>query len=587
MRFALLRKLAPLVVVVAGSVAYHNSLEGPFIFDDRGSILENEQMRSLWPVWRACSAPPGTGASGRPLVAFSLAINYALGGLQVRGYHIFNIAVHLLTGLALFGLVRRTLGLSMIAERIRSASLELGLCVAAVWVVHPLTTDALNHVIYRNEVLASLFFLLTVYCLVRGSQAGKSGEWYAAAVAACGLGMTCKEMMAGAPIVALLYDRAFLAGSFRGALRSRGRLYAGLAGTWLILGACILMGDRGGSTGMGVSVRFDGQYVGPFTYLMTQFTVIPYYLRLGFWPRPLVLDLGDWPLAGTLGEVGPAAGVTALLVVGTIVLWRRRPVVGVVCVAFWLILAPSSSLFPLAGEIAAEHRMYLPLALLITLAVLAMYTGFVRVVVQSRNQATVATIIVCTFLVIAGTLGTVRRNLDYGSEVSIWQDTVAKRPGNARAHLSLGSALMRAGEVGRAVGEFRQTIAMVPTSVGGHRNLADALGKQRRFGEAEQHLRRAVSLEPEDAEMWMMLGDAVAFQDRLGEAVGSYEHALRIDPERLDARIHLGNVLLVLGRFEDAARILEEALEHSPQSTEAREMLAQCRAKTQTSSAGD
>ena len=96
------------LVVLAGLAAYGNSFTGVFIFDDKAFIVENETIRSLWPIGPLVDA---TGWESRLVVTLSLALNYAAGGLDVFGYHLVNLAIHLLAGLTLLGLVRRTLRL--------------------------------------------------------------------------------------------------------------------------------------------------------------------------------------------------------------------------------------------------------------------------------------------------------------------------------------------------------------------------------------------------------------------------------------------------------------------------------------------
>src|SRR5687768_10363819 len=130
-----IRGLAALLVA-AGVIVYGNSLWGVFVFDDQNSILGNPQIRNLWPLWNALSAPANTPVAGRPVVALSLAINYALGGLDVRGYHVWNIGVHILCALVLFGIVRRTLGRSPLRERLGSASDGIAAACALIWLVH-------------------------------------------------------------------------------------------------------------------------------------------------------------------------------------------------------------------------------------------------------------------------------------------------------------------------------------------------------------------------------------------------------------------------------------------------------------------
>lgn len=103
------QKLIPVVVVAAGLLAYCNSFTGPFTFDDESSIRGNPTIRHLWPIWQVLSPSAVATVGGRPVLNFSLALNYAFGGMSVQGYHALNLAIHILAALTLFGIVRRTL----------------------------------------------------------------------------------------------------------------------------------------------------------------------------------------------------------------------------------------------------------------------------------------------------------------------------------------------------------------------------------------------------------------------------------------------------------------------------------------------
>ena len=136
----------------------------------------------------------------------------------MRGFHAVNLLIHLLAALVLFGVVRRTLLTSSLKEQFGGAASGLAMAVALIWAVHPLLTESVTYLTQRTESLMGLFFLLTLYCAIRGASSGHPWRWYAVAIAACALGMGAKEVMATAPIVVLLYDRCFLSGSFREAL---------------------------------------------------------------------------------------------------------------------------------------------------------------------------------------------------------------------------------------------------------------------------------------------------------------------------------------------------------------------------------
>ncbi|HWP44326.1 MAG TPA: glycosyltransferase family 39 protein, partial [Blastocatellia bacterium] len=339
-----------LAIIAAAAIAYMNSFEGPFIFDDR-EILTNTYIRDLWPPWQAMFAPPNVS---RPLVALSLAINYAISGLDVWSYHVLNLMIHMLAGLALFGVVRRTLASSTLSQQYGPSSYALALVVALVWTVHPLQTQSVTYIIQRGESLMGLFYLTTLYSAIRGSDSPRRRAWYAAAILSCAAGMLSKQVMITAPVVVLLYDRMFLSGSFKEALRRRWPLYAGLAATWGLLAATLLAMPPSETAGFGVKT------ITPWAYFVSQFSVIVHYLRLSLWPDALCLDYA-WPEAKSAGEVIPYA--VALLVLGGATLWalwRRKPA-GFLGAWFFLILSVTSSFVPLS-DLAFEHRMYLPLA---------------------------------------------------------------------------------------------------------------------------------------------------------------------------------------------------------------------------------
>ncbi len=173
------------LLVAAVTAAYGNSLHGPFILDDDTSIVENSSIRRLG-SWQVLTVPPeALTAVGRPVLNLSLAINYALGGLNVEGYHVANLAIHILAALVLFGLVRRTLLLPTLGGRFGPISTGLALAVALLWALHPLQTESVTYIIQRAEAIVGLSYLLTLYCWVCGATSARGWFWYAFAVAAC------------------------------------------------------------------------------------------------------------------------------------------------------------------------------------------------------------------------------------------------------------------------------------------------------------------------------------------------------------------------------------------------------------------
>ena len=604
-------KLIPLLVVGVGLLAYHNSFTGPFIYDDGPSILENRTIRHLWPITSTLT-PPHTGrgitVEGRPLINLSFAINYALGGTSVRGYHVFNLAVHILAALTLLGIVRRTLLQPGLRERFGAAANELALAVALIWVVHPLQTEAVTYVAQRAESLMGLLYLATLYCFIRGAEAPRSGVWYVLSVMACALGMAAKEVMVTAPLIVLLYDRAFLSDSFRDAWRRRKRVYLGLAGSWLLLAWILAHGQL-------PVTKLNARRLGLtwWQYLATEPGVILYYLRLSVWPDPLCFDYYGWPIAQTWSDgIVPSLAIVALL--GAILwAWGRtdgarieRRTWGFWGAWFFLTLAPSSSVIPLDSP-AYEHRMYLPLAAVVVLAVLGIYA----LVPLRAGLAGRRSLLVFGVLVTALGFLTDRRNQDYRTELAIWQDTVRKRPDNPRAHTSLGAALKRVGRVREEIEQYQEALRLEPDNAEAHNNLGntlldlnqvpeavtqfqEALRTHPGFAEAQNnlgvalarlglmpkaidHWKLAVRIKPDFAEAHNNLGLGLMRTGQIQDAIGQYELALRLKPDYLEAHYNLGLAMEQLGRVTEAMSQYEQALRINPDCREAQDALARLR----------
>src|SRR5208283_3618464 len=198
-----------------------------------------------------------------------------------------------------------------------------------LWILHPLQTESVTYIIQRAESLMGLFYLLTLYCFIRGVQADDrtKNRWFGFSIAACLFGMAVKEVMVTAPLVVLLYDRTFLAGSFREALRRRRQQYAGFGATWILLLFLVFStGGRGGTAGF-------GSQVSPASYALTQFPAIVHYLRLCFWPHPLVFSYGS-TLAPGLERVIPSALLVAVLLAASVWALIERPPLGFLGISF-------------------------------------------------------------------------------------------------------------------------------------------------------------------------------------------------------------------------------------------------------------
>lgn len=592
-----------LVLIVAVLAAYANTLQAPFVYDDVLAIPQNPTLRAWWRLgdvlWPAVDG--GVTVSGRPVLNLSFALNYAISGVDPWSYHVVNTLIHAGAALLLCGIVRRT---AAAWEAMARTANELGLVVAGAWALHPLQTQAVTYVVQRAESLMGFFYLLTLYAFVRAlecrgglrlpppaadllpadasaaARRGHTTRWLALSVAACALGMATKEVMATAPLLLLLYDRTFAAGSFRAAWHGRRGYYAALGGTWLLLAAILLAGggNRGGTVGLGTGVPL-------WAYPLTQFEALARYLGLGGWPHPLVFEYGTrW--ARRAAEVLPYAAVVAPLLAATAVALWRWPVAGFFGAWFFVILAPTS-LAPGTIQMIVEHRMYLPLAGLVAAAALAGHRIAGRHGLALLGAGAVALLLL-----------TVRRNHDYRSNLGLWHDTVAKRPENPRAHEGLAEALAALGRMddaikvrersvallpdeshyhynlaltlahaGRreeAVRAYRESLRLFPREARTHNNLAILLAQLGREAEALPHYREAVRLRPNDALYHYNYGIALMREKQWDEAAERFQAALAVQPDHADAHFNLGAVRIRQNRPRDALEPYASALRQRP-----------------------
>jgi tetratricopeptide (TPR) repeat protein len=543
------------VLILATLGAYWNSCNVPFLLDDNLSIGQNPSIHQLGRIGDVLSPPPVAATTARPLLNLTFALNFAESGMSVRGYHVVNLLIHICAGLTLLGIVRRTLLLPGLRPRYGDAALPLAAFAALLWTLHPLQTESVTYISQRAESLMGLFYLLTLYGFIRSVTAESRNCWLILSVATCLCGMATKEVMVTAPVLVLLYDRAFVSGSFRSALAKRRWYYASLAASWLLLG--FLM-QRSSQAAIGVG--FQGRASWP-TYALTELRVVADYLKLAIWPHPLVFDYGTEILATGPRAVAPYALIWATVLVGVVIIWRRSPMAGFLGAWFFLILAPTSTVVPVAEQPMAESRMYLPLAAVVVLVTLLGYA-------LGRRKAFVALGVVAVGL---GVL-TVGRNHDYRSELSIWEDTVVRHPGASRGQSNLGMVLAEMpGRLPDAVAHCEEALRIKPTYAEAHNNLGMALAQMPgRMPDAIACFTEALRLRPNFAEAHTNLANALAqMPGRRRDAVAHYEEALRLRSDYVEAHCNLAATLAQMpGRMSEAIAHFEEALRLKPDFAE-------------------
>ncbi|MHC4871584.1 MAG: tetratricopeptide repeat protein [Planctomycetota bacterium] len=591
-----------LIIITCGIIAvYLNSLNGVWVFDDEAYILKSTAIRNLWP-------PSYMSGNSRPLLFLSLALNYAISGYDILSYHIADIFIHICNSLLLFGIIRSTLTLPALQKKIQSGSTRISLAASLIWGLHPLTTMCVSYTWQRGEQMMAFFYMLTLFLFIKGCSTEKR-KWFICSAITCLAGMASKEVMVSAPIMLLLYDRAFISGSFLKGLSRRKVFYAACALSWLLLFA--MVANTAQDFHSNKALGFRSVKCTPLQYLLTMPGVYLHYFRLIAVPHPLIFDY-DWKIAESITAELPAVIVMSAVVILSIIALIKNKASGVAASVFFMLMMPTSSVMPMPDALI-EYRLYLPLAVVSAALVPALAILFSKIfdMIKDENnrnfvKSRVGTGMPLLIIVVFGLL-TVNRNFVYHSELGLWADTVSKRPQSYRAqinygrlltedlqpekalihlkkalelcstdpeiHLNLGNTLFLMERYKDAELFFRNSLKLRPESAKAHNNLGNTLSFMNKFSEALEHFKKAAELSNTPENVYVNIGCAYARRKNLTEAVKYFRKSIKINPKYADAWFNLGIAQKESNNKDKAAECMKKALELNPGFENARKEL--------------
>jgi tetratricopeptide (TPR) repeat protein len=427
-------------------IAYLNSFNVPFVFDDVATVQRNIGVRFGQFNWNLFN--------GRSLLYLTFAFNYRWAGLNVWSYHVVNMVLHLLNGflvLLMAEQIFRTLGAELRHARIQAA------LAASFFLIHPVQTEAVTYISSRSELLSAFFYFCGFLIFIRwpGRRRG-----FLCSLTVCVFyffGLSSKETALTLPAVIFLYDFLFLSdGRFRPIL-SRWRFYitfwAGAPVTIYYLLTRVLSRSVGSQLPGNLS---------SWHYFLTQLRVMTRYIQIIFFPAGLNLDYDFRPSLSFLDGAVLASAIflLAILCLGWS-LRRRQPVFTFSILWFFVTLSPTSSVVPIA-DLIFEHRLYLPLAgvcMSFPLLVEFGYTTLRRFMTRpaksdARLQINQTVNIVCVLLIGLLVWGTYERNKIWQSEETLWADVALKSPLKARVRGNLGSVYQLEQRYDDALREF-------------------------------------------------------------------------------------------------------------------------------------
>ena len=562
---------AAALIVAVGAAVYANSFSIPFLFDDYFVIVSNPETHSLEPFARFF-----THSRGIPHLLDTL--NYLCGGERVWGYHLVNVVIHLINALLVYAIASLTLRLPIHAGRYDKRASMLALLTALIFVAHPLQTMAVSYIVQRAESLAALFYLAAVWVFA-AAMSGRirlRGVPLAAVLGGIGLlGIMSKETVASLPAALLLYYACFLRGEKRrlswglaavlalptlyGVYLARHFLVPGLADPASGQSAWMFIPSAG--------LELDG--ITPWRYLITQFGVVLWYLRLFLAPTQQCFDYG-WPFAdafATWQVLAPLAVLVGLVAIAVAAYSRHRWITFGLGWMF-ITLSPSSSIIPIV-DAAFEYRMYMPifgLALMVVVGsadALRWLAGGSASRTESYERRGV---IVAALCIAALGWGTVARNRVLQDELSLARDSVAKAPDHWRNQYSLGSALLQSGKGSEAIGPLERAVELNPEHATARIQLGSLYARMGRLEEAEDVLLPATDTREESvsAAAYRQLGMIYKARGYPEAAIGMFEEALARKPKWYSVSLDIVRLQRHTGAWHDAAVRLNSLVQAQP-----------------------
>lgn len=451
-----LRVLAAIFICGLAFVIYSNTLNVPFVFDDRYNITDNPAIRITRLTFEnLINSALESRITNRPLPNVSLALNYYFHEYEVSGYHVANIAIHAVTGILLYFLFVVTFKTPALKKTVIMPEIT-AFAAAVIWLVHPLQTQSVTYVVQRMNSMAAMFYLLAMllYVIARLSMKMRIKIFLFLGCALSGLaGFGSKEIVVTLPFFILLYEFYFFQDLDRNWFRSRTFVVAAIL---LITGAVIIVVQELGSIVSG----YDGRQFTMMQRMLTEPRVVVFYLSQLFFPVPSRLNIfHDFSISlSILQPLTTIFSITALASLLGLAGWLARRWRLLSFCILWYIgnLALESSIIPL--EIIFEHRSYLPSTFV------CLIFSYIVIHGLSFNRFKALPLIMLLLITMVFSYWTYERNGDWRDEETLLIDCLEKAPNVARTQASLGYVLMWQWRLDEAIQRFQIALRLNPTS---------------------------------------------------------------------------------------------------------------------------
>jgi len=525
------------VIFLTGLLIYLNTLNGDFIRDDHELIKNNVFLKDWAYLPMLFTKNVGAGAgiksrSYRPLQMFSYMVGYSLYRLDVRGYHLSNIILHLSVALAFYWLARLLFG------RGRPAFFA-----AFLFTCHPVHTGVVSYISGRADALVTLFLTLAFISYLKAVSGPGSKVRHVFTLTAFAAALLSKEIAVILPVLLLLYH--FI---YRKKLAPR--FFSLICLVTLCYLALRLVSPQA-RQGLAFSAYAAARRVPGF------FAAITGYLGLLLLPITLKVDYGDRLFSAADPRV--IAGLFIILGAAFLVMRSTKldRTVRFSIGWFFVALIPSSNIYPINAYMA-EHWLYIPS---FGFFLLVAY-GLEHLCANERLRKA-AVVLLILLAALYGHI-TFRNNGLWNSPLNFYGTTLKYTPDPSSAHNGLGLAYQKLGEKKEAARHFKRSIEVSPGRAKAYVNLALLYHGEGRDGEAIGLLKKAIRYEPSSAKAYNNLAMIYADLDRGEEAELLYKAAIKINPYYPLAYYNLANLYYDMGRKEKAIDSYRRSIELGP-----------------------
>ncbi len=606
-----IREIVSLLLIgISVFLIYSNNLKGPLVFDDEQNIRDNRYIRIKEISFNAVKdAAFKSHAPNRPIPNISFALNYYFHQYNMKGYHVVNILIHIITGILLYFFIKITMGIEGVRSQksedssqqptVRlSGSTELTevspttadsqntshfslptshflipFLSSLIWLVHPLQTQSVSYIVQRMNSMAAMFYIMSFlfYVHARLAKGGiKKPLLFAGSLIAGVSALASKEIAGSLPFFIFLYEWYFFQDLNREWIKRYLFIFGGIL-FFLIIFALIYMGTNPLDKILQAYQQRD------FTMsqrVLTEFRVIIFYISLIIFPHPSRLNLThDFPLSYSLFD--PINTLFSILIIAGLIglavyLAKKERLISFCIIWYFGNLVIESSVIGL--ELIFEHRNYLPSMLVCLIGVneiiRVLKNQTLRVFKTIRVSEKIPGYILISVIAIILSFWTHERNGVWSSDFSLWKDCVEKSPKNVRPYNNLGISLSAQGKIEEAMNYFKQAIQIKPDYAYAHNNLGYALALQGKTEEAIPYYLKAIQIIPGYVDANYNLANALSKQEKYEEAAKHYSNVLMVMPDHEKAHNGLGAVLLHLKKHDEAIYHYSESLKINPDFAE-------------------